>query len=400
MAGKVIFHIDLNSFFASAEILKNTALEGLPVVVAGLHRRSVVCTASYEARAFGVHSAMPLMMAQEKCPQLVVVQGDYSWYEELSERFFQFLQNFTPWLEPASIDECYLDVTDAIKHYKRPMDLAWIIQKRIFDELGLPCSIGVAPNKFLAKMASDMRKPMGITILRKQEIAKKLWPLSIKEMYGIGKKTVPILEANEIETIGDFANPKNETKIMTLLGKHAYVSILNARGISNNQLSYNHSVQSISQSTTLDRDITDYDEVKTVFRRLAHSLSLRAKSNNLKGSLISVSIRYFDFTNAVRSMSIQGYTNDEHILLEHALLLFDRNSNDKEIRHLGIGLGSLFSAEHTVDQIDMFQSVEESITNDIQFVLNELNEQIPGAHLKRAADILCENEKYVDQKEG
>lgn len=391
MAGRVIFHIDLNSFFASAEILKNTALEGLPVVVAGLHRRSVVCTANYEARAFGVHSAMPLLMAQEKCPQLVVVQGDYHWYEELSEKFFQFLKNFTPWIEPASIDECFLDVTDAIKYYKRPLDLAWIIQKRVYDELGLPCSIGVAPNKFLAKMASDMRKPMGITILRRQEIAKKLWPLSIKEMYGIGKKTVPLLEASKIETIGDFANPKNEMKIMTLLGKHAYASIQNARGNSSNQLSYNTTVQSISQSTTLDRDITDYDEVKTVFRRLANSLSKRAKNDNLKGSLISISIRYYDFTNAVRSMSIQGYTNDEHILLEHALLLFDRNSSDKEIRHLGIGLGSLFSAEHTVDQIDMFQNEVQSSINDVQYVLNELNEQIPGANLRRAADLLQKN---------
>ena len=155
MAGRVILHIDLNSYFASAEILKNSALEGQPVVVAGLHRRSVVSTASYEARKYGVHSAMPLHMAMEKCPNLVVVQGDYGWYEELSNRFFKYLRRFSSLIEPASIDECYMDVTDVIKDYKRPLDLAWQIQKSVQKDLKLPCSIGVAPNKFLAKMASD-----------------------------------------------------------------------------------------------------------------------------------------------------------------------------------------------------------------------------------------------------
>lgn len=209
MSARVIFHIDLNSFFASAEILKNSALAGQPVVVAGLNRRSVVSTASYEARSYGVHSAMPLHMAMEKCPELVVVQGDYSWYEELSERFFKYLRKFSPFIEPASIDECYMDVTEAIKAYKRPLDLAWIIQKNVMDDLRLPCSIGVAPNKFLAKMASDMRKPMGITVLRKQEVPRKLWPLPISDMWGIGKKSVPLLIENGIETIGDLASEEN-----------------------------------------------------------------------------------------------------------------------------------------------------------------------------------------------
>ena len=379
MAGRVILHIDLNSYFASAEILKNSALEGQPVVVAGLHRRSVVSTASYEARKYGVHSAMPLHMAMEKCPNLVVVQGDYGWYEELSNRFSSLI-------EPASIDECYMDVTDVIKDYKRPLDLAWQIQKSVQKDLKLPCSIGVAPNKFLAKMASDMRKPMGITILRKQEVPKKLWPLPISDMWGIGKKTVPLLIKHGITTIGDLADAENESKIMTLLGKHAYTYIQNARGNGSAQLSFNTSVQSISQSTTLDRDITDYEEVKTVLKRLAATLSRRAREDHIKGSLISISIRYFDFTNAVRSTNIHSYTDDANVLLEHALLLFDRHYNGREIRHLGIGLGSLYSAEHTIDQIDLFQHEIQPL-NDVEDVLKELNAQLPGAHLIRASDI-------------
>ncbi|MEG1474508.1 MAG: DNA polymerase IV [Longicatena sp.] len=386
MAGKVIFHIDLNSFFASAEILKNSALQGQPVVVAGLHRRSVVSTASYEARSYGVHSAMPLHMAMDKCPNLVIVQGDYRWYEELSNRFFTYLRRFTPYIEPASIDECYMDMSEAIKQYKRPLDLAWMIQKRVYEDLGLPCSIGVAPNKFLAKMASDMRKPMGISVLRKQEVPKKLWPLPIQDMWGIGKKSVPILQGANIYTIGDLANIENESKIMTLLGKHSYGIIQNARGNGSNKLSYNTSVQSISQSTTLDRDINDYDEVKTVFKRLAKSLSMRAVNDQLKGMLLSVSIRYHDFSNVMRSVSLPNYTNDENVLLENALLLFDQHQNGKDIRHLGITLGSLYSPETSVDQMNMFQD-EIQPPHEFKDILKELNKQLPNAHLISASDI-------------
>ena len=387
MAGRVIFHIDLNSFFASAEVLKNSALEGQPVVVAGMHRRSVVSTASYEARNYGVHSAMPLHMALEKCPQLVVVQGDYAWYEELSRRFFNYVKRFSPYLEPASIDECYIDVTEAIRAYKRPLDLAWRIQKGVYEDLRLPCSIGVGPNKFLAKMASDMRKPMGITVLRRQEIERKLWPLSIADMFGIGKKTVSLLERQGIYTIGDFANPANEAKIMALMGKHAYQLIQNARGFGSNRLDYNTSVQSIFQSTTLDTNIVEYEEVKSVFKRLANKLSQRAKQEDLRGALISISIRYADFTNSVRSTTISEYTNDADVLLEHALLLFDQHNNGKEIRHLGIGLGSLFSKTRTVDQINLFQDVKAEPTDSTD-ILKQLNKQLSTGKLMKASELL------------
>lgn len=383
MAGRVIFHIDLNSFYASAEILHNSALEGQPVVVAGLSRRSVVSTASYEARKYGVHSAMPLQMAMDLCPGLVIVQGDYSWYEELSERFFRFIRTFSQYVEPASIDECYVDVSEQISKFERPLDLAWLIQNRLKEELGLPCSIGIAPNKFLAKMASDMRKPMGITVLRKQELSRKLWPLPISDMQGIGTKTAPLLMKNGISTIGDLADPRNESKIMTLMGKHGYEAIQNARGNGTNKLCYNSSVQSISQSTTTDKDIIEYDEVKTVLIRLAQSLSRRAKAEGIKGSLISLSIRYYDFTNAVRSISLEHYTDDYEVLLENALLLFDRNSINKTIRHLGIGLGSLYSATKSITQLNMFQEP----TKQKPDILAELNKQLQGAPLLYAKDL-------------
>ncbi len=382
MAGRVIFHVDINAYYASAELLKNSALIGQPVAVAGLSRRSVVSTASYEARAYGVHSAMPLHEALRLCPQLIVVSGDFRWYEELSRRFFDFLRRYTPYVEPASIDEGYMDVTQSIRRYRRPMDLAWQIQQGLQDELRLPVSIGVAPNKFLAKMASDMRKPLGITILRKQEIAKKLWPLGIEEMFGIGKKSVPLLRQAGILTIGDVADPKNEALLKRLLGKHAYTMIQNARGNGSSALSYTTSVQSISQSTTMDDDVEDYQEMSSVLKRLASRLSQRAKKEQVKGKLVSTSIRYSDFRNVIRSTTLEDYTNDERVIYEHAMMLFDNNYNGDPVRHLGIHLGSLKDHKDIITQYSMF---DVQATNTIDEVLEQLNALLPDAHLTTAA---------------
>ena len=181
---RVYFHIDMNAFFVNAEILLDPSLKGKPVAVSGTTRRSVVSTASYEARAFGVHSAQPIQEAIKLCPDLVIVSGHYQYYRELSEQFMNIVKRYTSEIEQASIDECYADVTDTIMKLQRPLDLAVRIQKEILTELGLPCSIGVGPNMFLAKMASDMKKPMGITVLRIRDVKDKMWPLPIWDMRG------------------------------------------------------------------------------------------------------------------------------------------------------------------------------------------------------------------------
>ena len=384
---KVIFHIDLNSFYASAEVVRNSALEGQPVVVGGLSKRGVICTASYEARKYGVRSAMPLFQAMDLCPELVVVEGDMSYYSQLSKKFFDFLRTYTPCIEIASIDECYMDVSELIKNYKRPLDLAWQIQSEVKSKLRLPCSIGVGPNKFLAKMASDMRKPMGITVLRKYEVPTKLWPLSIDEMFGIGKKTAPILKQNNILTIKDLADPQNESFILKTIGKTAPSLIANAKGEGNDQLVYNTTVQSISQSTTINHDVFDYEECKNILKVLCNSLVKRAKNNNITGKMVSISIRYHDFRNVVRSTNLDYYTNDVNIILEHALLLFDQNFEDISIRHLGVGLSSLQSSDNTVQQLSIF-SQEKVQTID---VLAELNQSLKGTKLIYASNLVKED---------
>lgn len=385
---RVIFHIDLNSYYASAEIVRNSALIGEPVVVGGLSKRGVICTASYEARKYGVRSAMPLYKALELCPNLVVLKGDHDYYSQLSKKFFAFLRTFTNYIEIASIDECYMDVTDIIKNYKRPLDLAWQIQEQLMETLKLPCSIGVAPNKFLAKMASDMRKPMGITVIRKHEIPGKLWPLSIDSMFGIGKKTAPILKNNGILTIGDFANPKNESYLIKVIGKAAPSLIANARGNGNDQLVYNTTVQSISQSTTINHDVFDYDECKNILTVLTKSLVQRANLEGITGKMVSMSIRYHDFRNVVRSVNLEYLTNDYNVILEHVLLLFDNHFEDIPIRHLGVGLGSLSSKQKQIEQLNIFkQPVKQNID-----VLEELNKHLSSGKLVYASNLLKEKE--------
>lgn len=382
---RVLFHIDLNAFYASAEILKNSSYEDAPLVVGGMSRRGVVCTASYKAREYGVRSAMPIGQALQLCPHLIVVPADFEWYETLSQKFFNYIRKYTPYVEPVSIDECFADVTEVIKNYPRPLDLAWQIQKGLKEELGLSCSIGVAPNRFLAKMASDMRKPMGISILRKQEIAKKLWPLPIEDMWGIGKKTAPILRYHKIETIGDLANPKNEAIALSILGKSGIHRIQNARGNDSNKLSFTTTLQSLSQSTTMNKDVQDYDEIKNIFRTLAYDLSNRCLEEKIQGKTISISIRYSDFSTIVRSFTMEKAISKMDPILEHALYLFDKNHiNGQPIRHLGIALGSLMDQNHSIEQISIFEP--QSISK--KDILEELNKNFDSPKLKFASDLL------------
>ncbi|TFG83139.1 MAG: DNA polymerase IV, partial [Erysipelotrichales bacterium] len=248
-----IFHIDLNAFFAEVEILRDPTLRGKPLVVSGHSRRSVVSTASYEARAYGIHSAMPIGEAYRRYPELIVLEGHFADYEDYSQRFISFLHTFSDKIEQASIDEAYVDMTEAVHSEEYPLDLAVRLQKRLLEEVKLKCSIGVAPNKFLAKMASGLRKPMGIVVIRQEEVPVKLWPLPIDDMHGIGKKTAPRLHDLGIHTIGDLANYEDEMKLRTVLGNFVghYVGL--ARGYDESPIEQRTELKSVSTSTTMNQ---------------------------------------------------------------------------------------------------------------------------------------------------
>ena len=349
-----IFHIDLNAFFAEVEILRDPTLRGKPLVVSGHSRRSVVSTASYEARSFGIHSAMPVGEAMRKCPDLLVLEGHFADYEDYSQRFIDFLYTFSDKIEQASIDEAYVDMTDVINHEDYPLDLAVRLQKRLLDEVHLKCSIGVAPNKFLAKMASGLRKPMGIVVIRMEEVPVKLWPLPIDDMHGIGKKTAPRLHDLGIHTIGDLANYQNDTQLRTVLGNFVghYVNL--AHGIDESPIEQRTQLKSVSTSTTMNQDIRSYEEVRAIFMKLAQEVEERLLEAGKTARNIGITIRYPDFTTFSRSRKTDHPVAQKEEIFQVGMLLFDEVETEESIRLLGISATQLKDISDDIKQINLF----------------------------------------------
>lgn len=384
--GKVIYHIDLNSFFASAEVLLDPSLQGKPIAVSGHSRRSVISTASYEARKFGVNSAMPIAMALKLCPDLIVVNGHRHFYEELSNKFINTIKKYTSIVEQASIDECYADMTEVVKLFDKPMDLAWQIQTELLNDCGLRCSIGVAPNKFLAKMASDMKKPMGITVLRIQEVPTKLWPLSVDEMRGVGKKTAPILHELGIHTIGDLANFKEPERLRMIFGRNTDLVLQRANGLDDSEIICDWDIKTMSQSTTFLNDLTDFDEIKPVFLELSQKLSRRLGYENKTGNLVSITIKYFDFTSSNRSKKLPDYIHSAEDIFQNALDLFEENVEDIPIRLIGVGLSNLKQQSEIQVQINLFEQPKE--TSPTEKLIKELNQSLSLPSIKTASSLL------------
>ncbi len=383
---RIYFHIDLNAFFANAEILINPELKGKPIAVSGISRRSVVSTASYEARKFGVHSAMPIAEAQKLCSDLIVVPGHYSWYTELSNDFIKIIRSYTDNIEQASIDECYADMTEAIAKFSKPLDLAFQLQKRVLTELGLPCSIGIGPNMFLAKMASDMKKPMGITVLRIRDVPAKMWPLPIGEMRGIGNKTVPLLEAIGIHTIGDLARYEVDNQLRQIFGKNTDEMKARVNGYDNRQIIKEWDAKSMGISQTLIDDITDYDEIRGIFRSLCRTLSKRMRNDLKAGHVISIRIRYYDFHNCDRSVKLQNPIWRSDDLYMQSINLFDNNWTSEAIRLLGVSVSD-FDAGNMMQQTSLFD-IQNAEKEETRHVLYDLNTQMKKDLFCRASDLL------------
>lgn len=390
---RVIFHIDLNAFFANAEVLLDPSLKGKPLVVSGHTRRSVVSTASYEARKYGIHSAMPIAEAEKLCRELIIIEGHYHWYHELSEQFMNIIRSYTSLVEQASIDECYADVTEVIMTYEKPLDLAWQIQQRVLKETGLTCSIGVGPNMFLAKMASDMKKPMGITVLRIRDVEDKMWPLPISEMRGVGRKTVPLLEDLGIHTIGDLARYPKTEDLRMIFGKNTEEVIARTHGHDSRTITLEYDAKSIGVSETMLEDITDYDEIRGLLRTLSRKLSARLKNARKAASKISLRICYYDFRNADRSMTLDTPVWRADDLFVNALTLFDDNWDEGEaVRLLGISTSDFANEEYLASQINLFDQ-KEAEEHETRSILKDLNRQLGTKAFVRASTLLKEKQE-------
>lgn len=387
---RVYFHIDLNAFFASCEELLDPSLKGKPLVVGGKSRRSVISTANYEARKYGIHSAMPMQQAEKLCKDLVIVNGHYAFYSDMSHQFMQIIHSYTDLVEKASIDECYADMTDVICRYPKPLDVAFEIQRRVLEETGLRCSIGIGPNMFLAKMASDMKKPMGITVLRIRDVPEKMWPLPIKEMQGIGKRTVPLMEDLNIHTIKDLATYQDLNALKPVLGKNIESMIKRANGYDDRTLMTDYDSKSMGVSETLLEDVTDYEELRGLIRTLCRRLSKRLKEAHKAGYHVSMRICYYDFRNANKSKKLSApiWTSDD--LFVQAMILFDSSYEEEEaVRLIGVSVSDFASEEFLTKQVSLFDAPEEESTSEI---LHDLNHQLGTQAFVRASSLL-ENDK-------
>jgi len=349
----------MNSFFASVEQAHNPKLKGIPMAVAGnpKERRGILVTCSYEARALGIYTTMSVGEAKRICPDLVIVPPDHEKYRVASNAVFTILRTFTDLVEPVSIDEAYIDIT-SIGGLTRAGQIATQMQQRILHELDLPCSIGIAPNKFLAKTASDMKKPMGITILRKRQVPDILWPLPVIEMHGIGKSTEKRLNEIGITTIGDLAKA-DESLIRNTLGKNGTRLQKRANGIDSRPVDPDAAEErkSVGSSTTLPIDETELSACLEVFKKLAEKVAQRLDRRQLAGNVIMIQIRTSDWRNQTRSRTVINPLYKATDLYKEAESLFRHHWDGDPIRLLGITVSNVIPITELNEQLS-FDSFE------------------------------------------
>ena len=374
---RIIFHIDMNSFYASVEMAHDPSLRGKPVAVAGNieERKGIIITCSYEARAYGVKTTMPIWEAKKKCPELILRKPNFDRYRASSLAMFDLLRNYTDLVEPVSIDEGYIDVTNT-EYANKAIELAKEIQTRLLEELMLPSSIGIAPNKFLAKMASNMKKPLGITVLRKREIPTILWPLPVEEMHGVGKKTAEKLNGIGIQYIKDLASA-DSYGLKQLLGINGERLKNKANGVDNRPVNPDSvdDFKSIGNSTTLREDSDNEWELQVVLQSLSNSVSERMKRKNVVSNNIQLTIRYGNRKTVNRSRLLENPVSKEVDILQAALFLLKKHWNGEPIRLLGVTAQDLTDKRESTKQLDIFSFQDDAKDEPLLKTIDKLKEK-------------------------
>ena len=335
-------HIDMDAFFAAVEILRRPELAGKPVVVGGSgdpSKRGVVSTASYEARKFGVHSAMPLMTAKKLCPKCVFLPVDYQEYSRVSGIIKSIFLEFSPYMEDVGIDEAYLDASESPQTTE---DITSGIKSRVREATGLTCSIGVAPNKLLAKIASDLKKPDGITIISMEDVETVIWPLPARKLPGIGPKTEIVLKEMGINTIGDLASKPLEF-LEENLGKSYGAYLYQAsRGIDESPVATGGwEPKSMSREETFEADTSDWQAIARSMAFQLRDVAAAMRDNNCLGKTVTVKIRFEDFQTVSRAKTISEATCSLEVLRKAAFECLGRIELKKRVRLVGVRVSSL-----------------------------------------------------------
>jgi len=347
VASRKVIHLDLDAFFCSVEELRHPELRGKPFAVGGRpETRGVIASCSYAARMCGVHSAMPTSRALRLCPSLILISGEHGHYSEYSRKVMAILGRYSGLIEQVSIDEAFLDVSDLA----RPgVEIARDIQQAIRQELDLPCSLGIASNKLVAKIATDAGKaghrgitpPCAILEVPAGGEADFLAPMPVQALWGVGPKTAARLKSLGIHTIGDLARDP-EQKLVKLFGKYGHDISRHARGVDNSPIEPEHDIKSISQETTFDRDIADAVRLHQVLRNQSEKVAFRLRSKNLTATTVRIKVRWPDFLTQSRQLTLPRATNQDTVIAHGALTLFDSLWDGKiKVRLIGVGVSGL-----------------------------------------------------------
>ncbi len=350
---RTILHIDLDAFFVSVELLERPDLRGKPVAVGGRSdERGVISSASYEARRFGVRSALPTRTAFQLCPELILLPARHDHYAQHSHRVMAMLREITPQIEQISIDEAFLDITGNELRFGSPEKLARLLHDRVRDEFGLPCSIGLASNKLVAKIATEQAKPNNIRIVPAGEEAEFLAPLPVRALWGVGPKTAEILKGLGIETIGQIAQARADV-LAYRLGRNGTDDLVRrARGIDDSPVEDERVVKQISQEVTFTRDIADAGRLRAVLLELSEGVGLRLREDDLSARTIAIKLRYGDFTTFTRQTTLPQPTHLDRDIFEQAWALFERHWNKRAVRLVGVAARQLSPSAR---QLDLFE---------------------------------------------
>lgn len=337
---RYILHIDMDAFFASVEQLDKPELRGKPLIVGGLSCRGVVSTCSYEARKFGVHSAMSMMEARRLCPQAEFLPGRMWRYKEVSQQIMGIFQEEAPLVEQLSIDEAFLDVSGMELLAGDILNIGWRIKERIKNEIGLTCSVGLAPNKFLAKLASDLRKPDGFTVIRHEEARSFIAPLPVTKIFGIGSAAKQALQQFGITTIGQLAQADKRI-VQKVFGKNADKVQLLAMGLDDRPVVSETAPKSIGRETTFDKDLYTFEECKAALLELSGQTGFRLRNKGYSGRTVTLKIKSSDFKIITRSISGEGDISCDEEIFALAVKLLQEVNYKNGVRLLGVTVSNL-----------------------------------------------------------